>query len=641
MRLSSLLLLWCTALLLPAPVQGQDTAEVAFTVQFPDSVVVTASRAATPARKTGRRVTVWTQQDIQQLPVSSYDELLRTVAGVEVQSRGGFGIQSDLTMRGSTFNGVLVLLDGARINDPMTGHFLADLPVPLSEIARIEVLRGPATALYGPDALGGVVQIFTKTGLRQAPMSNTGSAARLTAEGGQHRLYDAAGAARHATTETAVSAAGAVQGSDGEPIAGTGGAVRTDFSRRVGTGAVAREVGSATLHARVGVDDRDFSAYHFYTTANTDTAREQTSTYWGQVRVHGDRSGPTAWQAQVVTKQHEDQYRFNPSVPANRHTSQLLLAQSSVNHELSDVFTVGTGGQLSWRSIDSNNLGEHSDRSAGAFARLQAQLTSVWTLQASQRLDYDPVYGTEWTPQMYTTYQLSPVVSVRGGIGRSVRAPNYVERYYNTELENPPDNTLGTPSLDAERAWSYEAGLDLRPGGGVKLHGTVFSRSTTDLIDYTRRSNTEFFRANNILTVETRGLETEATLTRRFAPETRLRFTGAYTFLDAELEDTAENLQYTYVLNSARHHVQSTATLQHQNVRIGLQGHWKEHMAAPTPADKRYGVLNLTAGYRLPLSSTDLTLTGELRNAFNTEYSEVLDAPMPGRWWILGAEVQL
>src|SRR5690606_29778239 len=118
-------------------------------------------------------VSVWTAEDIRHAPVASFDELLRVVGGVEVHSRGGFGIQSDLTMRGSTFNGVLVLLDGARLNDPMTGHFLTNLPIPLSEIARIEVMRGPATALYGPDAIGGVIQIFTWSGLRDVSDSTS------------------------------------------------------------------------------------------------------------------------------------------------------------------------------------------------------------------------------------------------------------------------------------------------------------------------------------------------------------------------------------------------------------------------------------------------------------------------------------
>ncbi|HKL88588.1 MAG TPA: TonB-dependent receptor plug domain-containing protein, partial [Salinibacter sp.] len=136
------------------PSPNTDTSTVAFEVNLPDSVVVTATRVAAEAQTTGRQVSIYTQRDIQNLSVNSVDQLLDVVGGVDVQSRGGFGVQSDLKMRGSTFNGVLLLLDGARINDPYTGHFLMDLPVPLSEIARVEVLHGPATALYGPDALG-------------------------------------------------------------------------------------------------------------------------------------------------------------------------------------------------------------------------------------------------------------------------------------------------------------------------------------------------------------------------------------------------------------------------------------------------------------------------------------------------------
>jgi iron complex outermembrane receptor protein len=116
LRSRSLLLFGLLALLV-GPVQAQsesDTTDVAFRVQMPDSVVVTASRVAATAQKTGRRVSVYTRQDIRNLAVNSVDQLLDQVTGLDVQSRGGFGVQSDLTMRGSTFNGVLLLLDGAR-----------------------------------------------------------------------------------------------------------------------------------------------------------------------------------------------------------------------------------------------------------------------------------------------------------------------------------------------------------------------------------------------------------------------------------------------------------------------------------------------------------------------------------------------
>jgi vitamin B12 transporter len=95
--------------------------------------------------------------------VQSLDELLRYVPGVEVQARGPMGAQSDLVLRGGTFQQVLVVLDGLRLNDPITGHFSSYIPIAPAEIERIEILKGASSALYGSDAVGGVVHIITKT----------------------------------------------------------------------------------------------------------------------------------------------------------------------------------------------------------------------------------------------------------------------------------------------------------------------------------------------------------------------------------------------------------------------------------------------------------------------------------------------
>ena len=96
------------------------------------------------------------------MPINSVDELLRQIPGLEIQSRGGFGVQSDLGIRGSTYNQVLVMIDGVRFNDPMTGHFNGYIPLGLSEIERIEVIKGPSSSIYGADAVGGVINIITK-----------------------------------------------------------------------------------------------------------------------------------------------------------------------------------------------------------------------------------------------------------------------------------------------------------------------------------------------------------------------------------------------------------------------------------------------------------------------------------------------
>src|SRR5215210_6378746 len=128
-----------------------------------DPVTITASLNPVSASATGRNILVVKGEQFSKLPVHSIDELLKYLPGIEVQMRGPMGAQSDIVLRGSTFQQVLVIIDGIRINDPNTGHFNSYIPVTPSEIDRIEILKGASSAIYGSEAVGGVIHIITKT----------------------------------------------------------------------------------------------------------------------------------------------------------------------------------------------------------------------------------------------------------------------------------------------------------------------------------------------------------------------------------------------------------------------------------------------------------------------------------------------
>lgn len=606
--------------LLPASIAAQP-----LQVVLPDSVVVTASREAERARDTGRRVTVLTAADIARLPVASFDELLRTAAGVEVLSRGGFGVQSDLTVRGSTFGGVLVLVDGVRFNDPMTGHFLSDFPLPLAEIARIEVLRGPASALYGPDAVGGVVQVFTYTGMGTA---RSEAAARV--EGGTHALVQLDAAARYAANRTTVGAGGAYNRSDGHPIAnadGSEGPLRAGFERGAATAALYHRTGRGHVFARAAFDARAFDAVRFYTPFPSDTAREATETYWAQAG-YQQATARTRYTFSLGARVHEDRYTYNPSTPTNVHVSRQATAGAALHHTLrgGTVATAGVSGAL--RDIDSNNLGTHADASAGAFAGLRLPLLPGLTVHGSLRLDYDAAYGTEVTPQLAAAFTRQ-ALTLRAAAGRSVRAPSYVERYFNTELAQPRGRDLGNPNLDAERAWTGEAGADLYLAG-LSLHGTAFHRDVENLIDFVRLSPADsVFRARNLLRVRTTGVEIEARAVQDLGAA-RLRLDLGYTFLDARLRGIPAGAQAKYALTNARHLVQASAALDAGSATLGVQAMAKE----PVVGDP-YQLYNLCVAYALPVQALRLHVTGEVRNVFDTRYTEVF-AAMPGRWFVFG-----
>ena len=124
-----------------------------------DPVTVTATLTPVSSSVTGRNITVIKGDRFINMPVNSIDELLRYVPGLEVQMRGPMGSQSDLVVRGGTFQQVLVTLDGVRLNDPNTGHFTSYIPISPAEIDHIEILKGAASAIYGSEAVGGVIHV--------------------------------------------------------------------------------------------------------------------------------------------------------------------------------------------------------------------------------------------------------------------------------------------------------------------------------------------------------------------------------------------------------------------------------------------------------------------------------------------------
>jgi vitamin B12 transporter len=617
-------------LTLVAPTRMSHAQDVAFEAALRDSVVVTATRHSTDLRQTGRRVSVLTARDIEHLPAASFDELIRYLGGVETQSRGGFGVQSDITMRGSSFEGIVVLLDGIRLHDPQTGHFMTNFPVPISEIARIEVVRGPAASLYGPDAVGGVIQFFTWSGLSERD-PGSGLAAEFSL--GRHALYDADAAIRTRLSGINFSAATTWEGSNGQPIRdseghkviGSEGEIRTDFRRQSHTLAASGQIGPSAVLARAGLDVRDFGSWHFYTPFASDTARSDSRTAWMQVRLRSaDRTAPTHLSVHAGARVQESSYQYNSRSAANSHTNYTTTIQADAIRQANGTLTLGTGLSAGLRGIDSNSMGRHSDASVGAYATARYRASSRLTVNASGRIDRDPGFGTEITPQLTLAYGLHDL-TVRAGAGRAVRSASYTERYYDTERANPAGN-LGNPDLRAERAWAYEAGADAYLGR-LSLHGTVFRRDATDLIDYARIDlDQPIFLARNIASVVTHGLELDAEASVDVG-EARLRYVGSYAWLHSEL-DVPDGVQYKYALTHARHIIQQNVYVYGGRAGLGLRGLWK----APMSGD-RFFVVDLSGSYRL---SREIALTAEVRNVLDIDYAEVFDAPMPRRWWLIG-----
>lgn len=625
-----------------------------------DTIQVNSLRVPQRLTETGRNVTVLTAAEIQAMPATSIDEVLQTVTGVELQSRGGFGVQGDILMRGSTFTQVLILVDGMKMNDPLTGHFNSYIPVTLAEIERIEVLRGAAAAVFGADAVGGVINIRTKTfveGSTDEELSLTGAL-----NYGEHKLIN--GYQGFALNKNRMQLSGGVQlnKSEGEFIPGRVIDTSTVLEpyrnffdiQTIGAAFAYRFDNGWRLRARTAYDYRDFGARYFYTNSTFDKSTETVNSWWNQVQVQklGNR---TATDLNVAYKYGTDVFVFSPDFPStNSHTTRFYNLTLNHLREISDQFTLQFGGQADRRSIESNDRGNHDDLHLGLYA------TGVYrnrglSASASLRADNDENYGFELTPQLNLSYNWRNWV-LRGAVGRSIRAADYTERFVSNNLMNlTPGRSLGNPDLEAESSWSQEIGVDYRPAPGWTLRSTAFARQSSRLIDFVRTNEREigsvsevgslqeggdYFFASNISDVTTVGLEFESQIRRRLGQEGSLLWTLGLTLLNTSNE---EDVISVYISSHARALVTSNLQLNQGPFQLGLNFLYKdregrEASAINSTLTESYALVNGRLGYNL---TEGFGLNVQLQNIFDTDYQNILGAQMPGRWFMAGVRWRL
>lgn len=620
------------------PLQAQES-EPADTLIILNNVEVSTSRIPQTAAGTGRNITIIPAKTIESLPAHTTDEVLRYLSSVEVQSRGAFGTQSDFSIRGSTFSQVLVMIDGMRLNDPLTAHFNSNIPVSPAEIKRIEVLHGPAAAQYGADAVGGAINIITKTFSPQ--MASSPSTADLKLGYGRYELKTGQAGFFHADDQYRLSGGGMWFHTPGQPLG-------THYKNRFNIGNASLSAGVALgdhwdLTARTAYDSRDYNARYFYTASPYDNSTDKITAWWNQLRLtHRTDHQRTTLEASY--KRNKDTFVFNESSPANRHTTQFLNAQLYQYRSLADDWDLTYGIQADHRKIQSNDRGNHSDWHYAAFSMLQWQPSQPLTLTGNMRLDHDRSYGTEFMPQLSASYQADQF-TLRASAGRSIRAPSYTERYVSTNLSGPVagGRNLGNPWLEAERSWSGEAGMDLFPVSDLKISATAFIRESTNLIDYTLmnsmnirnnenlKANTEYLYTSNLSSVRTAGLETQLAYTQSMGADWLLQSQVGYTFTDSF---TGEASATKYLSNYARHIVKGMMVLQRKAFELSVSTLWKQRqddqaMAIDAFKSPSYNIWNLKTSYDL---TDNLSVGVEVDNLFNERYQDILGAQMPKRW---------
>jgi vitamin B12 transporter len=485
-----------------------------------DGLVVTVSPTPLSADAVTRNVTVLLGDDLRAAGITSVADALRDVGGVDIVRNGSFGATTSLFMRGGESDHTLVLVDGVQVNRAGGGFDFSSLPI--DNVERIEVVRGPSSALYGSDAMAGVIQVITRAG-RGAPRVGTRmetssfreprgvlvDGVRLSADltGGSDRFAYSAALSREST--------------DGI-LDFNNRFLRSVFSGRAGFVPDDR----TSVDLSVGVTDRtyhrptdgsgqvvDRNAFDFGDETRVDlratrslSERVELQGILGVSELDGGTDDAPDDPADTESFRSLDHFRrATGEVRANLHLGPAVVTLGGeLERERQRSFSESTSsfGDSYGRSED-----ERFNRAAFVHATGERGLVA---LNAGARLEDNERFGTGVTWQGGVSVHLpgSSGTRVRASVGTAIKEPSFFENFATGFV-------IGNANLDPERSRSWEVGLEHDVRVGVALQATWFDQRLEDLIQYTfAPPNPGDPNYYNVAGAASRGLELGASVRR-------------------------------------------------------------------------------------------------------------------------------
>ena len=575
------------------------------------SISVTTTLEPLPLAESNRSVNLISPRD-QPLVSNSVVDLLRQDPSLNLQARAANGVQADLSIRGTTFEQSLILLNGLRINDPETGHLNLDIPVPLDAVTRIDILHGSGSTFYGSDAIGGAVNLLTQP---PAPGLNVVA----SAGGGSYGSIEQHLRASYTDGPIAEQLTGSRDTSDGF-IA----------DRNYSSNALASEtwlnLKPGTTDILLATSDRPYGANLFY---GPYPSWERTKGWFASIQQQlGQQTA-----ASFGYRRHTDLFVLfvdQPNIYENNHITTSYEGALRRADALGSNITLSYGLEADGDSIHSNSLGDHARNQGAGYANLSLRALGRFSLSIGGREEILSSNGSVFSPSVAAAYTLTRTTRLRAAAGHGFRLPTYVDLYYSDPT------TIGNPNLKPESSWSYEAGLDWTPANGrFTLTATGFRLQQKDTIDYSKLALAtpvltfaEPYQAVNIQDLNITGAES----TLRFRLSGTQQFQFSYTA--AHTASPPPNLISEYAFNYAA-----------QNAVFVWIGRLPGAIGHQITAQTKVDVVQKTTQTAYPLWDISVERNigclrpyARLLNLSNTGYQEIPQVPMQGRTLIAGVE---
>jgi vitamin B12 transporter len=591
-----------------------------------EPVVVSATRFDIPLDQSPATVSVITSEDLEQKQIERVSDALREVPGLSVVQTGTAGQLTSVFMRGLPSQDMQVLLNGIPINQGLAGQFdFANLMT--DDIDRIEVVRGPQSTLYGPRALAGVIQIFTKQGTGTPGVT-------VSAEGGSYDTF----------REWAQS-----DGKIGDFDYSVGASrLDTDNARpnnNYRNTAAITDIGwSPNDQLRIG----SLFTYSVSDTGNPNTIFDPRPidhflTEKWLIGPHIDWKATDWWEHKFIFSYDHERQINDPNEDGFVGPTRALFERTQIDYQ-NDL------RPTSWLTLTSGffysrvNAGQErpfvlqtfgpqptfiSDHTQEMAGFLQATVTPIHNLifVAGGRLDHFNQFGDVWTYRVASSYKIDKTdTTLHSSVATGFSPPSSQDKIFGNNFGLNPEKDFGWDIGFEQRLWNKR----------VTVGATYFHNDLSNVIGFNG-----LFKTLNLGAAETQGLEAEL----RAQPIADLIFTASYTYLDAEKTSSADisQLQGARLPRRPRNEVYiSGSYLWYKRLRTTAEAKFVNareelNFGGPNFDIEDYSFVNIAAEYEV---NPHMSIFGRIENLTNEHYAEVFGFPALGRAAYGGVKVR-
>lgn len=524
---------------------------------------------------------------------------------VDLQSRAlKSGIQADFSLRGSTYQQVLILLNGQRINDPQTGHHNADIPFTKADIKKIEAIPGAGSSLFGPDAIAGAINFALSTPEEKKTLWEFGMGNNRNGYG----LFSLTDKFKDLGFRFSV-----------EDAQSKGFRQDTDYKKFTTALGVNLELPNGAWENNFGYQEKEFGAYDFYTPGKGYPSKEWTKTCLLNSVLTVNKEGLLI-KPSFLWRRHYDKFALIKTIDSyNNHRTDMFTPGIYFQKEVGLLGKAGLGLEWGQERIVSNNLGNHTRDHQSVFLDDSVGIGERWDLGFSLRWDDFSDFSQVCTGSSGVKFKFNNGSAFNFGISRSMRVPSFTELYYSDIT------TLGNADLSAEKAWNYQAGFEYKQDGFFSSLA-FFLRQEREMIDWVKPDPSQKWQARNFTQDHVFGVE--CFLRKEINKIISLDANYAYT--DKRIDN--QGYLYKYGPNYAQHLVNTIFNL---CLPFGRQEIGFNYKKRP---DRR-GWLLMNTGLNYNLNSNSKVFFNAT-NVLNVEYQDIEGVPQSGRYMEAGLRLE-